>query len=128
MIYSVFKRAKMAFPSLQVSAFTMPNELKQQTSLYLKLHSEQPVHWQSWSDETLAAARRDDKPIFLSIGYAGSHWCQVMSRESFTDPVTAQVLNDNYCCIKVDREERPDLDKVYLSAMQLLTQQGAAGH
>jgi len=123
-IYSVFKRAKMAFPSLQVSAFTMPNELKQQTSLYLKLHSEQPVHWQSWSDETLAAARRDDKPIFLSIGYAGSHWCQVMSRESFTDPVTAQVLNDNYCCIKVDREERPDLDKVYLSAMQLLTQQG----
>ena len=102
----------------------MPNELHQQTSLYLKMHSEQPVHWQPWCDETLAAAKHDDKPIFLSIGYAGSHWCQVMSRESFTDPVTAQVLNDNYCCIKVDREERPDLDKVYLSAMQLITQQG----
>ena len=104
--------------------FTMPNELQQQTSLYLKLHAEQPVHWQPWCDATLAAAKQDDKPIFLSIGYAGSHWCQVMSRESFTNPVTAQVLNDNYCCIKVDREERPDLDKVYLSAMQLLTQQG----
>lgn len=102
----------------------MTNALTQQTSLYLKQHSEQPVHWLPWSDQTLADAKISDKPIFLSIGYAGSHWCQVMSRESYSEPVTAQVLNDHYCCIKVDREERPDLDKVYLSAMQLLTQQG----
>lgn len=102
----------------------MSNTLNQETSLYLKQHAEQPVHWQLWSDETLAAAKSADRPIFLSIGYAGSHWCQVMSRESFNDPMTAQVLNEHFCCIKVDREERPDLDKVYLSAMQLLTQHG----
>ena len=102
----------------------MPNDLQHQTSLYLKQHADQPVNWQVWSDQTLAAAKAADTPIFLSIGYAGSHWCQVMSRESFNDPMTAKVLNDHYCCIKVDREERPDLDKVYLSAMQLLTQHG----
>ena len=102
----------------------MSNTLNHQTSLYLKQHAEQPVHWQRWSDETLAEAKSADRPIFLSIGYAGSHWCQVMSRESFNDPMTAQVLNTHFCCIKVDREERPDLDKVYLSAMQLLTQHG----
>ena len=102
----------------------MQNTLHQQTSLYLKLHAEQPVNWQTWSDDVLAEAKAQDRPIFLSVGYAGSHWCQVMSRESFSDPATASVLNEHFCCIKVDREERPDLDKIYLSAMQLLTQQG----
>ena len=102
----------------------MQNNLQQASSLYLKQHAQQPVHWQPWSDSTLAEAAAADRPIFLSIGYAGSHWCQIMSRESFNDAVTADVLNQHFCCIKVDREERPDLDKVYLSAMQLLTQHG----
>ena len=102
----------------------MQNTLQEATSLYLQQHADQPVHWQSWTDETLQAAKSSDRPIFLSIGYAGSHWCQVMSRESFRDNMTAQVLNEHFCCIKVDREERPDLDKIYLSAMQLLTQHG----
>ena len=103
---------------------TMQNTLKEQTSFYLAQHAEQPVFWQTWNEETLAETKSSDRPIFLSIGYAGSHWCQVMSRESFTDPVTAEILNERFCCIKVDREERPDLDKIYLSAMQLLTQHG----
>ena len=103
---------------------SMQNYLQQATSLYLKQHAQQPVHWQLWSESTLAEAVLADRPIFLSIGYSGSHWCQVMSRESFSDAVTANVLNQHFCCIKVDREERPDLDKVYLSAMQLLTQHG----
>ena len=102
----------------------MQNNLQQATSLYLQQHAQQPVHWQPWSDSSLAEAVSADRPIFLSIGYAGSHWCQIMSRESFSDAVTANVLNQHFCCIKVDREERPDLDKVYLSAMQLLTQHG----
>ena len=103
---------------------SMKNNLQQATSLYLKQHAQQPVHWQLWNESTLAEAVSADRPIFLSIGYSGSHWCQVMSRESFSDAVTANVLNQHFCCIKVDREERPDLDKVYLSAMQLLTQHG----
>lgn len=102
----------------------MPNFLQKETSLYLKQHAEQPVDWQIWNEQTLAEAKAADRPIFLSIGYAGSHWCQVMSRESFAELTTAKILNQHFCCIKVDRDERPDLDKIYLSAMQLLTQHG----
>ena len=102
----------------------MQNNLLHSTSLYLQQHAQQLVHWQLWSDSTLAEAVLADRPIFLSIGYAGSHWCQIMSQESFSDTVTANLLNQHFCCIKVDREERPDLNKVYLSAMQLLTQHG----
>lgn len=102
----------------------MPNLLQYQTSLYLRQHLDQPVDWMVWTDETLKLAKTQGKPIFLSIGYAGSHWCHVMAKESFNDPNVAALLNKHFVCIKVDREERPDLDKIYLSALQLLTQRG----
>ena len=100
----------------------MNNDLKHEASLYLSAHAEQPVHWQPWREDTLLVAKRDAKPIYLSIGYAGSHWCQVMAEESYSQAQTADILNAKFCCIKVDREERPDLDRIYLTATQLLNQ------
>ncbi|MDA1073237.1 MAG: thioredoxin domain-containing protein [Proteobacteria bacterium] len=101
----------------------MINRLDQETSEYLKQHAGNPVFWQPWDDEALQAARTSGKPIFLSIGYSACHWCHVMAHESFEDPSTADVMNEHFICIKVDREERPDLDKVYQAAHQLLTRQ-----
>jgi uncharacterized protein YyaL (SSP411 family) len=101
----------------------MRNRLDQETSPYLRQHADNPVEWQPWDDEALAAARSLGKPILLSIGYSSCHWCHVMAHESFEDPGVAAVMNENYVNIKVDREERPDLDKVYQLAHQLLTQQ-----
>ena len=102
----------------------MPNRLAHETSPYLKQHADNPVDWYPWGDEALALARREDKPILLSIGYSTCHWCHVMARESFADDATAAVMNEHFVNIKVDREERPDLDKIYQTALQLLTQQG----
>ncbi|MDH3644263.1 MAG: thioredoxin domain-containing protein, partial [Gammaproteobacteria bacterium] len=102
----------------------MTNRLSAQTSPYLLQHAGNPVDWQPWDDEALAQARRDQKPILLSVGYSACHWCHVMAHESFEDPATARVMNEHFINIKVDREERPDLDKVYQLAHQLLTQQG----
>jgi uncharacterized protein YyaL (SSP411 family) len=101
----------------------MSNRLQSETSPYLKQHSENPVDWQPWDDEAIASARELRKPILLSIGYSACHWCHVMAHESFEDPATAGVMNEHFVNIKVDREERPDLDKVYQLAHQLLTQQ-----
>jgi uncharacterized protein YyaL (SSP411 family) len=101
----------------------MRNRLDQETSPYLKQHADNPVAWQPWDDEALAEARALGKPILLSIGYSACHWCHVMAHESFEDPAVAAVMNANFVNIKVDREERPDLDKVYQLAHQLLTQQ-----
>ena len=92
------------------------NRLRHEKSPYLLQHAENPVDWYPWSREAFDAARREDKPIFLSIGYSTCHWCHVMGRESFEDPEAARVLNENFIAIKVDREERPDVDAVYMSA------------
>jgi uncharacterized protein len=101
-----------------------PNRLVHETSLYLKQHANNPVDWFAWGPEALARARELDRPIFLSIGYSACHWCHVMEHESFENEATATILNDNFVCIKVDREERPDLDSIYMSALQALTREG----
>ncbi len=100
------------------------NRLSHATSPYLRQHADNPVDWYPWNDETLEAARTKDKVIFLSIGYAACHWCHVMARESFEDPDTAAMMNSNFINIKVDREERPDLDSIYMSATMAMTGSG----
>ena len=100
------------------------NTLGAATSPYLRQHADNPVHWQQWSPEALAEAASRDVPILLSIGYAACHWCHVMAHESFEDEQIAAVMNDGFVCIKVDREERPDLDAVYMNATVALTGQG----
>ncbi|MGV1036013.1 MAG: thioredoxin domain-containing protein [Candidatus Nanopelagicales bacterium] len=102
----------------------MTNRLSSATSPYLQQHKDNPVDWYPWGDEAFAEAKRRDVPVFLSIGYAACHWCHVMAHESFEDEATAAILNDRFVCIKVDREERPDVDAVYMSALQALTGQG----
>ncbi|MEP7086695.1 MAG: thioredoxin domain-containing protein [Gemmatimonadota bacterium] len=100
------------------------NGLAGETSPYLLQHAHNPVDWQPWGEAALARARAEDKPILLSIGYAACHWCHVMAHESFEDPATAAVMNELYVNIKVDREERPDIDAIYMSAVQAMTGQG----
>lgn len=100
---------------------SLKNTLSSESSPYLKQHEENPVAWQVWGDEAFAAAVRLQRPVLLSIGYSTCHWCGVMERESFSDEVTAEIMNANFVSIKVDREERPDLDEVYQIAHQLLT-------
>ncbi|MGI0491702.1 thioredoxin domain-containing protein [Alkalinema pantanalense CENA528] len=102
----------------------MPNYLAQAQSLYLRKHANNPIDWWYWCDEALEAARRDNKPIFLSIGYSSCHWCTVMEGEAFSDPIIADYLNTYFLPIKVDREERPDLDSIYMQALQMMTGQG----
>src|SRR4026209_2297433 len=99
----------------------MPTRLANETSPYLLQHAHNPVDWWPWGPEALTRAKLADRPIFLSIGYAACHWCHVMERESFEDEATAQFLNDHFVAIKVDREERPDLDQVYMGAVQAMT-------
>ncbi|TDT33053.1 thioredoxin domain-containing protein [Naumannella halotolerans] len=102
----------------------MTNRLRDSLSPYLQQHAENPVHWQEWGAEAFAEARRRDVPVFLSIGYAACHWCHVMAHESFEDPELAALLNRDFVPVKVDREERPDVDAVYMAATQALTGQG----
>jgi uncharacterized protein YyaL (SSP411 family) len=92
-----------------------PNKLIQESSPYLLQHAYNPVEWFPWSEEALIKAKKDNKPIFLSIGYSACHWCHVMAHESFEDENIAQILNEKFISIKVDREERPDLDDIYHS-------------
>ncbi|HHN77373.1 MAG TPA: thioredoxin domain-containing protein, partial [Phycisphaerales bacterium] len=99
----------------------MPNRLINETSPYLLQHAYNPVDWYPWGPEAFAEARRRDVPIFLSIGYSTCYWCHVMERESFEDPETAALMNANFVCIKVDREERPDVDDIYMTATQIMT-------
>jgi uncharacterized protein len=101
-----------------------PNRLAKETSLYLKQHALNPVDWYPWGPEALAQAKGLDRPIFLSIGYSACHWCHVMEHESFEDEATAKVMNERFVCIKVDREERPDLDTIYMNSLQVLTREG----
>jgi uncharacterized protein YyaL (SSP411 family) len=100
------------------------NRLGEETSPYLLQHRDNPVHWQAWGPEALAAAKAGDKPILLSVGYAACHWCHVMAHESFENPQIASAMNDKYINIKVDREERPDLDAIYQNALALMGEQG----
>jgi len=102
----------------------MPNRLINETSPYLLQHANNPVDWYPWGEEALERARSEDKPILLSIGYSACHWCHVMERESFEDETIAGLMNENFISIKVDREERPDLDQVYMQAVQMLTGSG----
>jgi uncharacterized protein YyaL (SSP411 family) len=101
-----------------------PNRLSRESSPYLRQHAHNPVDWYPWGPEALEAARTLDRPIFLSIGYSACHWCHVMEHESFENPAIAGVMNEHYINIKVDREERPDLDQIYMSAVQALTGRG----
>jgi uncharacterized protein YyaL (SSP411 family) len=100
------------------------NELINETSPYLLQHAHNPVNWQAWNDETLNEAKTSNKLILISVGYAACHWCHVMEHESFEDSLVAQVMNKNFVNIKVDREERPDVDQVYMNAVQLMTGSG----
>jgi uncharacterized protein len=103
---------------------TKPNRLVNETSTYLLQHAYNPVDWFAWGPEALTKAKKEDKPILLSIGYAACHWCHVMEHESFEDESTAKLMNDNFVNIKVDREERTDLDEIYMKAVQMMTGHG----
>ncbi len=102
----------------------MPNRLAQETSPYLQQHKDNPVDWYPWSEEAFAKARTEDKPVLLSVGYSACHWCHVMAHESFEDEAVAAVMNDFFVCVKVDREERPDVDAIYMEATQAMTGSG----
>jgi uncharacterized protein YyaL (SSP411 family) len=102
----------------------MPNRLANETSPYLLQHADNPVEWYPWDEEALRTAREQDKPIFLSIGYSACHWCHVMAHESFEDERVAQLMNEHFVNVKVDREERPDLDQIYMAAVQAMTGSG----
>lgn len=100
------------------------NRLAKESSPYLLQHAHNPVDWYPWGDEAFERARRENKPVFLSVGYAACHWCHVMERETFTDEEIAAEMNERFVCIKVDREERPDVDQIYMTAVQLISGQG----
>src|SRR5918999_454651 len=102
----------------------MANRLANETSPYLLQHKDNPVDWYPWGEEALERAREEDRPILLSVGYSACHWCHVMERESFEDEETARMMNEHFVNIKVDREERPDIDSIYMSAFQALTRGG----
>ncbi|MEM7760495.1 MAG: thioredoxin domain-containing protein [Cyanobacteria bacterium P01_A01_bin.40] len=102
----------------------MPNHLQSTQSLYLQKHVDNPINWWYWCDAALASAKQENKPIFLSIGYSSCHWCTVMEGEAFSDQAIADYLNENFLPIKVDREERPDIDSIYMQALQMMTGQG----
>ena len=106
------------------TSFWHRNNLGDSSSLYLRQHAGQPVHWQEWNAQTLAQARRSGLPLFVSVGYATCHWCHVMASESFSDPATAELLNSHFICIKVDRELRPDVDAFLMAFLQALGGQG----
>ncbi|MGZ7078147.1 MAG: thioredoxin domain-containing protein, partial [Thermoanaerobaculia bacterium] len=102
----------------------MANRLSKETSPYLLQHAHNPVDWYPWGEEAFAKARAEDKPVFLSIGYSACHWCHVMERESFENEALAEQLNRDFVSIKVDREERPDIDSIYMEAVQMMTGHG----
>ncbi|TDJ07340.1 MAG: thioredoxin domain-containing protein [Deltaproteobacteria bacterium] len=103
----------------------MPNRLATESSAYLLQHQNNPVDWYPWGEEAFERARRDNRPVLVSIGYSSCHWCHVMEHESFEDPEVARLMNENFVCIKVDREERPDVDQIYMETVMRLT--GAGG-
>jgi uncharacterized protein YyaL (SSP411 family) len=117
--YLIQERVR-TFPRLAV----MANKLAEESSPYLLQHAENPVDWYPWGEEALGRSRAEDRPVLLSIGYSSCHWCHVMERESFEDEETAAYMNEHFVCIKVDREERPDVDAIYMEAVQAMTGHG----
>src|SRR5919106_6837715 len=107
-----------------VASLSGMNRLAEETSPYLQQHKDNPVDWYPWGEEAFERARAEDKPVLLSVGYSACHWCHVMAHESFEDPETAEVMNRLFVNIKVDREERPDVDAVYMTAVQSMTGRG----
>ncbi len=105
-----------------MSKFT--NRLSKESSPYLLQHAHNPVDWYPWGEEALTRAKAENKPILVSIGYAACHWCHVMEKESFEDEATASFMNEHFINIKIDREERPDLDHIYMDAVQTMTGSG----
>ncbi len=114
----------IAFPSCSQQPSMTTNHLVHETSPYLLQHAHNPVDWYPWGNEAWEKAKQENKLVLVSIGYSSCHWCHVMERESFEDSATAKLMNENYVCIKVDREERPDIDQVYMNAVQLMTGKG----
>ena len=102
----------------------MANKLIYSTSPYLLQHAQNPVHWNEWGTEALERSLKEDKPILVSIGYSSCHWCHVMERESFENHDIADIMNEHFICIKVDREERPDIDQIYMEAVQVMGMNG----
>ncbi|MDX1428371.1 MAG: DUF255 domain-containing protein, partial [Salegentibacter mishustinae] len=101
------------------------NNLINETSPYLLQHAHNPVNWEAWNTKSLKKARKEDKLLLISVGYSACHWCHVMEHESFEDEAVAEIMNEHFINIKVDREERPDVDQVYMNAIQVMT--GAGG-
>src|SRR5256714_14440521 len=100
------------------------NRLADETSPYLRQHKDNPVDWYPWGDDAFARAKLEDKPVLLSVGYSACHWCHVMAHESFENAATAAIMNELFVNVKVDREERPDIDQIYMSALHLLGERG----
>ena len=100
------------------------NRLAGETSPYLLQHADNPVDWHPWGEEAFARAQEQDRPLLVSVGYSACHWCHVMEHESFENSDIAKLMNDLFVCIKVDREERPDLDQIYMTAVQMMTGRG----
>src|SRR5687767_15952413 len=100
------------------------NKLVNESSPYLLQHAHNPVNWYPWNDEALALAKKENKPLLVSIGYSTCHWCHVMERESFENPAVAKLMNEAFVCIKVDREERPDVDRIYMEFVTATTGSG----
>src|SRR5215468_10442754 len=100
------------------------NRLAKETSPYLLMHAHNPTDWYAWGPEAFSKAKKENKLIFLSIGYSSCFWCHVMERESFNNEAVAKILNDNFVCIKVDREERPDIDQIYMTSLNMLGRSG----
>ena len=103
---------------------TSYNHLASATSPYLLQHATNPVNWYPWGDEAFSMAKMENKLVIVSIGYSSCHWCHVMEKESFSNPEVAEFMNNHYVCIKVDREERPDVDQIYMNAIQIITRSG----
>jgi uncharacterized protein YyaL (SSP411 family) len=110
--------------SKDTTTYKYTNNLSNETSPYLLQHAHNPVNWYAWGDEALAKAKAENKLLLISVGYSACHWCHVMEHESFEDEAVAKIMNDNFICIKVDREERPDIDQIYMNAVQLMTGRG----
>ncbi|HCX99065.1 MAG TPA: thioredoxin domain-containing protein, partial [Bacteroidales bacterium] len=100
------------------------NRLSKETSPYLLQHATNPVDWYPWGDEAFEKARQENKLMLISVGYSSCHWCHVMEREAFSDVQVAEFMNTHYVCVKVDREERPDVDQIYMNAVQIITRSG----
>ncbi|RLD54420.1 MAG: hypothetical protein DRJ05_14715 [Bacteroidetes bacterium] len=110
--------------NIMMDNYKHTNELINESSPYLLQHAHNPVNWHAWNEKTLQLAKDEDKPLLISVGYSACHWCHVMEHESFEDEEVAQLMNENFICIKVDREERPDVDDIYMNAVQIVSGSG----